>query len=326
MSSGPDDKDTVIFRWFHEYPKIAPAVIALVLYLLAGAAILVVTIRARSWFMLTITVTAVLEFAGYAARVHMLQNPSMGPYVTSKALLIISPVLLSIVNYITVGRILRYVDTSKGWLKPAWVGWIFTASDIFCLLLQGSGGGLSASVDASSRTLGKNLLLVGLAIQMFFFTIFLCITVYIHRCRAYNLMGNEQFRPIFIGLYSTIGLMYVRNVFRFIEFTQGHLGYLATHEAYFYIFDFALIFSCFLLYYFYHMGYYLKRARQLGPRPVGDVGLHQINIPATASYNSDVDKALEGSNVTASTSSSTAELYPRAPVSACAAVKNASWV
>ena len=318
MSADPDDKNAVIFRWFHEYPKMAPAITALVLYLLIGTAILVVTIRARSWFMLTITVTAVLEFAGYAARVHMLQQPSMGPYVTSQGLLIISPVLLSIVNYITVGRILRYVDTTKGWLKPAWVGWIFTISDIFCLLLQGSGGGMSASVDASSRTLGRNLLLVGLAIQMAFFTIFLGITVYIHRCKAYNLKGNKLFRPIFIGLYSTIVLMYVRNVFRFIEFTQGYLGYLATHEAYFYIFDFTLIFSCFLLYYFYHMGYYLNRAGQFGH--MDDAGAN--HIPVTA--NSDKCKAvqLEGTSVTASTSnSSSAELFPQIP-----SAQNPGWV
>lgn len=321
MSSDPaaDDKNAIIFRWFHEHPKMAPAVTALVLYLLAGAAILMVTIRAKSWFMLTITVTAVLEFVGYAARVQMLRNPSMGPYVSSQALLIISPVLLSIVNYITVGRILRCVDTSKGWLKPAWVGWIFTASDIFCLLLQGSGGGMSASDDASSRNLGKILLLIGLAFQMFFFTVFLCITVYIHRCKAYNLMGNQYFRPIFIGLYSTIGLMYVRNLFRFIEFTQGYLGYLATHEVYFYIFDFALIFSCFLLYYFYHMGYYLIRAKQPGLAPVSDVGLSQISARGNyRGYNSDKVKTASSSNC------STAELYPQVLVSAAA--KNPNWV
>lgn len=276
-----DEKDAIIYRFFHEYPALAPAIAALTLYMVAGIAILVVTIRARSWFMLTITVTAMLESAGYAARVHMLRNPGLTPYVTSQGLLIISPVLLSIVNYIAAGKILRYVDTSKGWLKPIWVGWVFTASDIISLILQGSGGGLSSSINESSRNLGRNLLLVGLAIQLLFFTTFLFITVYIHRCKAYGLQSNKQFRPVFIGLYSTILLMYVRNVFRFIEFTQGYVGYLATHEAYFYSFDFALIFSCFLLYFFYHMGYYLNLARH--SRPIGtpnheiDVGLGHIN-------------------------------------------------
>lgn len=319
MASDAADKDAIIYRWFHEYPKMAPAIFAMVMYLLAGIAVLVVTIRARSWFMLTITVTAVLEFAGYAARVHMLQNPSMGPYVTSQGLLIISPVLLSIVNYIAVGRILRLVDTSKGWLKPAWVGWTFTASDIFCLILQGSGGGMSASMDESQRNLGKNLLLVGLAIQMFFFTIFLGITIYIHRCKAYNLRRNSLFRPVFIGLYSTIGLMYVRNLFRFIEFTQGYLGYLATNEVYFYIFDFTLIFSCFILYYIYHMGYYLKRAAQLGPSH--DVELNQVH--GVDPKKKSVQQVVASSSTS---NSSTAELYPQTAASASAQVKNSSWV
>ena len=319
MATDYADKDAVIYRWFHEYPKMAPAIFAMCMYLLAGIAVLAVTIRARSWFMLTITVTAAFEVAGYAARIHMLQQPSMTPYVTSQGLLIISPVLLSIVNYIAVGRILRLVDTSKGWLKPAWVGWLFTASDLFCLLLQGSGGGMSASAEESSRNLGKNLLLVGLGIQMFFFTLFLGITIYIHRCKAYNLRGNSLLRPVFIGLYSTIGLMYVRNIFRFIEFTQGYLGYLATNEVYFYIFDFALIFSCFVLYYFYHMGYYLNRAKQGGPRLVGDVGLNQI--PDADPSKNDAQHVIASSSTS---NNSTTELYPQAVASP--GVKHSSWV
>lgn len=55
--------------------------------------------------------------------------------------------------------------------------------------------------------------------------------------------------------------MYVRNVFRFIKFTQGYDGYLASHETYFYIFDFALIFSSFLLYLWFHFGLYMTPER-----------------------------------------------------------------
>ena len=296
------DKNAVIYRFFHEYPEPAPAIVALTLYMIAGIAILVVTVRARSWFMLTVTVTALLESAGYATRVYMLSSPGLSPYVTSQGLLIISPVLLSIVNYIAAGRILRCVDTSKGWLKPTWVGWLFTASDVLCLILQGSGGGMSASIDESSRNLGRSLLLVGLAIQMFFFTMFLFLTIYIHRCKAYGLRGNEVFRPVFIGLYTTIGLMYVRNVFRFIEFTQGYVGYLATHEVYFYIFDFALIFGCFLLYFWYHMGYYLSLAKL--SRPDGGFGgeaeLAQTDLPSIGHNNK--------SRTSVTASSSTEEL------------------
>lgn len=296
------DKNAIIYRFFHEYPEPAPAIVALVLYMIAGIAILVVTVRVRSWFMLTVTVTALLESAGYAARLHMLSNPSLSSYVTSQGLLIISPVLLSIVNYIAAGRILRCVDTSKGWLKPVWVGWVFTASDVLCLILQGSGGGLSSSIDESSRNLGRNLLLVGLAIQMCFFTLFLFVTIYIHRSKAYGLRGNEKFRPVFVGLYITIGLMYVRNIFRFIEFTQGYVGYLATHEVYFYIFDFALIFGCFLLYFWYHMGYYLSLARlsRANGSLETDVELQQTELPSIDHNNK------FRTNVTAS--SSTEEL------------------
>lgn len=311
MSTTEDAKNAEIYRWFHEYPKQAPAIAALTLYLLVGIAILVCTIRTRAWFMLTISITAFLEFAGYATRVQMLHNPSMSPYVVSQALLIISPVLLSIVNYIAAGRILRYVDTSMGWLRPAWVAWVFTASDILCLLLQGSGGGMSASVDANSRTLGKNLLLIGLAIQLFFFTLFTCMTLYIHRCKLYGLRNDQRFRPVFTCLYCTIGLMYIRNIFRFVEFTQGYLGYLATNEVYFYIFDFALIFSCFLFYLRYHFGYYLNPTRLQQPGAT----LELDQIPASLDI-----RAKAGD----SAGSSTTELVPHGASSGQSKV--ASWV
>lgn len=51
--------------------------------------------------------------AGYVARVLVLHKPRIGLYAMMQALLIISPVLLSIVNYIVAGRILRYVDVSQ---------------------------------------------------------------------------------------------------------------------------------------------------------------------------------------------------------------------
>ena len=264
--------------------------------------------------MLTITITAILEFAGYTTRVLMLHKPSVGLYAMMQALLIISPVLLSIVNYIVAGRILRYVDTSKGWLRPAWVGGIFTASDIICLILQGAGGGMSASQDASQRTLGKNLLLAGLAIQIVFFTMFLCVTIYINRCKVYGLSYDKRFRPVFIGLYSTIGLMYIRNVFRFIEFTQGYDGYLASHETYFYIFDFALIFSSCLLYLCFHFGLYMSPERLLRP-----VAGHELDSTSAS-------RQTKKSVADISASSSTTEPVPRPNGASFSQGKHPTWV
>ena len=91
-----DTDEALVGALFHEHPKSSPAIAALVLYLVIGFAILAVTIRTRAWFMLTISITAFLEFAGYVARVLVLHKPSIGLFAMMQALLIISPVLLSL--------------------------------------------------------------------------------------------------------------------------------------------------------------------------------------------------------------------------------------
>lgn len=297
-------KNDEIYRWFHEYPKQSPAIAAVALYCIASLAIVILTVRTKAWFMLTVAITGFLEMGGYAARVQMLNKPSFGAYVGSQSVLIICPVLLSIVNYIAVGKILRLVDTSKGWLQPAWVARLFTTSDVLCLLLQGTGGGMQPSKDAGTRKLGNTLLLLGLGAQLGFFAIFTSMTIFINISKLYGLRGDLRFQPVFICLFCTIVLMFVRNVFRVIEFSQGYLGYLATHEAYFYIFDFAMIFSCFLFYIRFHFGFYLSSQ-------------------ATA----DIPKA-ESSVTAISASSSGTELVPHHPgyESAHVQKKNEVWV
>ena len=54
--------------------------------------------------------------------------------------------------------------SSEAWSR--WLARAFTASDIFCLMLQGGGGAMLASDDVASIERGRNLLLVGLALQV----------------------------------------------------------------------------------------------------------------------------------------------------------------
>ena len=136
----------------------------------------------------------------------------------------------------------------------------FFASDILCLAIQGGGAGLSSSLNANDQNTAKALLVVGLILQLFFFTCFTGITIYINRNRRYGLRGVQQYKPVFFCLYATIFLMYVRSIFRLIEFSDGWFGTIATHEAYFYCFDFLMIFLCFVVFTAFHFGIHLKKA------------------------------------------------------------------
>ena len=253
--------DAQIYRWFHQIPKEAPAVFALVVFAILGLINLGITIRTRAWFMVTIAITAGLEVGGYACRIVMLHHPGYNPYVAMQALLIVSPIFLALVDYSATGKLMRMAQ-GGGRLHPAWVARGFFASDILCLAVQGGGAGLSSSEKSGNQNIAKALLIIGLILQLIFFTIFTSITVYMNLNRKYGLRGVKEFKPIFFCLYSTIALMYIRSIFRVVEFSGGWFGNVATHEAWFYCFDFLMIFFCFVIFTVFHFGFHLRKAQR----------------------------------------------------------------
>lgn len=158
---------------------------------------------------------------------------------------------------------------ARHFLFPLWlelllpvlqVAKFFFASDILCLAIQGAGAGMSSSLNSGDQNVAKALLIIGLILQLFFFTCFTAITIYINLNRKYGLRGVKQYRPVFACLYSTIALMYIRSIFRLIEFADGWFGKIATNEVYFYIFDFLMIFLCFVIFTALHFGVHLRKA------------------------------------------------------------------
>lgn len=225
---------------------------------------------------------------GWSTRLVMLAKPEMNMFITHQALLIISPVLLAIVEYITLGRLLALTSTpgfnndpvravpvgnnrssagssarrtssggagaSSTRLATA-VKWCFTFSDIICLLLQSTGGAMYSRPETAN--LARSLLLVGVGAQLVFFSAFIILTVYVQNSRRFGFRGNKSFRPVFVCLYVTTLLMHLRNAFRVAEFAEGFDGDLAHHEFYLYVFDFMPIYACFIFFAVLHYGWWL---------------------------------------------------------------------
>lgn len=210
--------------------------------------------------MLIVTVTGLLETFGFMARIMMLHKPDRTTFIIQQCFLIISPVLLAIVVYMVLGMLIQRsaagVKISQSWWAR-WLSKLYTASDIFCLLLQSTGGAMLAGDDASSIKTGTNIMLAGLALQLGFFTTFTLLVIYTHSSPQFGLGSDPTLRKVYICLYSTITLMFIRNIFRVVEFAQGWDGYLASHEAFFYGLDFVPIFFCFVFFSVFHFGFYL---------------------------------------------------------------------
>ncbi|KAG2488286.1 hypothetical protein HYH03_013136 [Edaphochlamys debaryana] len=264
-------------RLFASWPVSAPAYVALVLFVLGGLVCLVLTIRSRAWFMTTVTVTAWLEALGYVFRLVFIEHPNMNVYIMMQCLLIITPVILPLVDYVVVGRLMMLGDPQHLSFRPVWVARLFFASDILTLSIQGAGGAMISSTDLQTQDMGTSLMLIGLSLQLGFFTLFTCLALWMQHSAKFALKERANPKPqIFWCLYSTIALMYIRNIFRVVEFVMGYDGALATHEEYLYGFDFVPIFLCVVIFCVYHYGFLLPEGA--GGRPNGATAVQALKL------------------------------------------------
>lgn len=114
------------------------------------------------------------------------------------------------------------------------------------------GGGIMAGKDADSIRLGQHIVVGGLIVQIMFFGFFLIVAAVFHvrmnkapTARAAS--PNIPWKRHIIALYGVSGLIFVRSIFRVVEYQQGNDGYLLGHEVFLYIFDAVLMLGVMIL-------------------------------------------------------------------------------
>lgn len=110
-----------------------------------------------------------------------------------------------------------------------------------------------ASGTHSALQTGENIIIGGLVIQIIFFSLF-AVTGIIFHVRmlrvptATALAQDGTWQKHLNTLYIGSALIWVRCMFRLIEYAQGNDGYLISHEVYLYIFDAVLMFATMVLF------------------------------------------------------------------------------
>ena len=109
------------------------------------------------------------------------------------------------------------------------------------------GGGIMARGNSSSATLGANIIVGGLVLQLIFFGIFIAVAAAFHRTMHVRPTARStkpelaSWRRHLKVLYAVSGLIMVQNIVRVVEYAQGNCGYLLGHEAFLYIYDAVLM-------------------------------------------------------------------------------------
>lgn len=209
----------------------------------------------KAKFMHIFVFSGALECAGYGTRLESIWHPTLPPFVTSVLFILLAPIFLALVNYIVVGKLIEPTGKKIGCINPTSISYVFFASDFIGLIIQGIGGSVLASAKTQIQfDLGANIILAGLAVQVGFFTVFTYMMLVSAFGREFRMYDRPELKSAYNVLFTTTILIYVRNIFRLIEYAVPHTSYIPTHEWLFFTFESAPIFLVTAIYCIWHFG------------------------------------------------------------------------
>lgn len=193
---------------------------------------------------------------GYAGRIWSHYDPlSIGGFVIQAILILIAPALFAASIYMILGRLVRTLRADRfSIFAPALVTKVFVTGDVLSFTLQAGGGGIQAGGTLNLYNIGEKIIVVGLFIQVTFFSFFLLTTLIFHRRFAHaahlstNIGKAIPWRRHLYVLYTTSALILIRSVFRIVEYLQGNDGYLIRYEVFLYVFDLLLMAATMLVF------------------------------------------------------------------------------
>ncbi|KLO17823.1 RTA1-domain-containing protein [Schizopora paradoxa] len=262
-------KPNILQLAFGYEPSTPLAVVATIIFALSGAGLLFRIIQRWRFGDLRwawcIIVGTFVYMAGFVLRPVVRNNPtSEGLFIAMQLFLITSPATFLAFNYIIYGRFVRN-RVGEGYtprfISPRKVALIFVTSDVTTFLIQGGGGGLQASSKPDTAQLGTRVVLVGLILQLISYMFFIFLVAYLHRrivssSPPHPIRQEPAFFVVWLVYFSSVFIM-IRGIYRTIEFSQGHGGFLITHEIYFYLFDALPLFLATAIYVFFWPGKYV---------------------------------------------------------------------
>ena len=254
-------------------PSYAAAVLFAVLYGLTTFTHLAQAILYRKGFCWVIIMAASWEFAGFAIRAAGTQyQGSLGLFFFQQVLILLAPIWLNAFVYMVFGRMVLYFlpDQKVAKIKAKRLTLIFVLLDVVYVrkflcwsvltrdssfLVQLGGGSMLSNTDANTIQLGQRLYMSGIGIQLFFFTLFLGLTVHFYR-KAQQAESRRQtnWRWLLYVIYAEYVLIAVRIIFRLVEFSAGVDGPVPHTESYFFVFDALTILVALVLFCMCHPG------------------------------------------------------------------------
>ena len=183
--------------------------------------------------------------AGFALREAGAYQPKASGFLFASTICIFAGTpCYAAVNYLTLSRALYYTPFHSP-LHPGRASITLLGFNNVCGLLNGVGAGrmVKTELDMQKRQGGADLLKAGLVLLIVTLALSTLLAAELHRrvnlaCFLYRLELNRVLTTIYVSCALITG----RCLFYIVELSQGVNGFLATHEAYFWIFDASIMF------------------------------------------------------------------------------------
>ncbi|KAJ4310825.1 hypothetical protein N0V84_010761 [Fusarium piperis] len=233
-------------------PSMAAAIIFIIAFALSGFYHAYQVARLGSWYFIPFVIGCIVEAIGYGGRAtnasEISGQWSKGPYIIQALLLLLGPPFYAASIYMVLGRLIRLLEADKySMFRLKWITKVFLFGDVISILSQAMGGGmLAVAKDSASRDRGQTVIIVGLFVQLIFFSVFMIVAIVFHR-RIHNeptgasLKIYSPWKKLLVALYVSSALIMIRSIFRVVEYIMGKDGALMSNEAYIYVFDATLI-------------------------------------------------------------------------------------
>ncbi|KAJ3243027.1 hypothetical protein HDU78_000910 [Chytriomyces hyalinus] len=250
---------------YGEQPRLILAQIAAGIFALLFLVHLGQAIRFKTRYMGAAIAGCLMEAIGYASRCISIGDPfRIATYASQHGLIVISPVLVAATQYVMLEKVIHHSYPEASPVKHTLITKAFVIGDVIAFFVQITGSGMLVS-DPKNADLGIKILMAGLVVQVISFALYLSIAIVFYQranklanAAKLGLVDEKAWRTMFATLMASGGFVFLRSVFRIIEFSYGFKGFIATNEIYMYVFDFALMVLALLAFNIFHPGMYFR--------------------------------------------------------------------
>ncbi|KAF2624450.1 parasitic phase-specific protein PSP-1 [Macroventuria anomochaeta] len=235
---------------FQYLPSIPANAIFISVFSLLLAVHLIQGVWYKAWtYMACMAIGCGLELVGYAGRVMLHENPfDFNAFLLNLIPITIAPVFFCAAIYVQLTQVINYTDRSISRFNPRFISFIFIPCDIISLVLQGTGGALSAGAETVSETdLGVDVSKAGLIFQVITLIVFIGLSAdYFfalrRRHRRIGMKTERELRIVLGWLSAATILILIRCVFRIVELKDGYFAPAFRDEGTFIAFE--SVFMC----------------------------------------------------------------------------------